>query len=243
MQSLNSFGVKSLLKLFSNGNKEISLSEQRRRLDRFGNLFSLPKEIEIRPAIINTIPVEWLIPQSTLCDDVMLYLHGGAYCAGSIASHRAMVAFFAKNIKMRALMLAYRLAPEHPFPAALEDVISVYEMLLRNNPATEIIFAGDSAGGGLALAALHRLKEMNRPLPRAAVLLAPWLDLSCESETYASVGAKDVLLGRENLLKSARMYAGNRDLKHPAISPLFADLSGLPPILIQVGTHDVLWGM
>ena len=139
-------------------------------------------------------------------------------------------------------MLAYRLAPEHPFPAALEDVISVYEMLLRNNPATEIVFAGDSAGGGLALAALLKLKEMDRPLPRTAVLLAPWLDLSCESETYASVGAKDLLLGRENLLISAHMYAGNRDLKYPAISPLFADLGGLPPILIQVGTHDVLCG-
>jgi acetyl esterase/lipase len=143
--------------------------------------------------------------------------------------------------KARALMVGYRLAPEHRFPAAVDDTRAAYQWLLENhfNP-DHIIVAGDSCGGGLALSLLIRLREEAQPLPVAAVCLSPWTDLACTGESWETNRKKDIVLAPEALRKSAQLYLGESDPRTPLASPLYADLKGLPPILIQVGSHELL---
>jgi acetyl esterase/lipase len=139
-------------------------------------------------------------------------------------------------------MIEYRLAPENPYPAALEDCVAAYKWLRRQYSDRPLVVAGDSAGGGLVVATLVKLRDTKLRLPAAAILLAPWVDLTCTNETYRMIGRKDLLLKQDRLLENAKMYAGVEPHTNPLISLVFADLSGLPPVLIQVGTHDVLIG-
>jgi monoterpene epsilon-lactone hydrolase len=194
-----------------------------------------------REATIDDIPCEWLVPEK--CDDapVILYLHGGIYMLGSANTHRRMVSFIARAAGMRALIPNYRLAPEHPFPAAIEDSTLVYRKMLEQGfPASRIVIGGDSAGGGLTMATLLSLKNTGDPLPAAAVLLSPWLDLAAQGETLKTRASLDPWFDPENMTEMVRRYCGNRDPKAPLISPLYGDLSGLPPLLIQVGDHEIL---
>jgi epsilon-lactone hydrolase len=161
---------------------------------------------------------------------------------GSVASHLAMVSHIAQACQAKALIINYKLAPENPFPSALNDVMAVYENLLATYPAKNIVLMGDSAGGGLALATLLKIKEKQIALPYKAVLLAPWLDLTCENPTLDTLAHKDPVLYKSELIRRADLYAGGYPKNHPMISPFFADLSGLPPLLIQVGTLDILLG-
>ena len=188
----------------------------------------------------NGVPAEWIAaPGAEL--GAILYLHGGAYTLGSINTHREMVARLSRSTGMRALIINYRLAPEHPYPAALEDATTAYRWLLaQGNDPARILIAGDSAGGGLTLAALIALRDAGEPLPAGAVCLSPWTDLTCSGDSIQTKAQDDLILTLENLSRSARSYAGEHDLRSPLISPLFADLSGLPPLLIQVGTDEIL---
>lgn len=188
---------------------------------------------------IDHLKVEWIIPDKPA--GTILYLHGGAYTLGSIKTHRSLASMLANHTQMQVLLPEYRLAPEAPFPAGLEDAAAAYRWLLKNGiSADELIIAGDSAGGGLALATLLQLRDTDRRLPAGAVLLSPWTDLTMSGKSARSKAHLDFILNCKHLTRMAQLYAGGQDLHHPLISPVFADLSDLPPILIQVGTDEIL---
>jgi monoterpene epsilon-lactone hydrolase len=172
---------------------------------------------------------------------VILYLHGGAYALGSIKSHREFVARLVCAAKVRGLVIDYRLAPEHPFPAALDDAITAYHWLrTQGSSPSQIVIGGDSAGGGLTLATLLALRDAGKPLPAGAFCISPWTDLTLSGASMQSKARADWILDSDSLEMYAGFYAGEHDRGSSLISPLFADLSGLPPLLIQIGTEEIL---
>lgn len=171
----------------------------------------------------------------------LLYFHGGGYIAGSAKGYRWLPAALARAANLAAVSIDYRLAPEAPFPAAIDDGVTAFTALIDRGIAPEqIIFAGDSAGGGLVLATLLKLRDAGRPLPAAALLLSPWVDLACEGASFDSKAAQDPSLTPAGLRASARHYLGNADPKDPLASPLYGDLADLPPLMIQVGSAEIL---
>lgn len=188
---------------------------------------------------------EWLEREADLAQHVavrtMLYCHGGGYYFCSPASHRPLVFCLAARSGARTFSLDYRLAPEHPFPAALEDALAAYRALLADGtPAESIVIAGDSAGGGLALATLVALRDAGDPLPAAGVLFSPWTDLAATGATIESNDGLDPMFCGAAIGRAARFYIGDADPTDPYLSPLYADFTGLPPLLIQVGSTEVL---
>lgn len=197
--------------------------------------------VRSEPADLPGIPAEWLIPEGCEAGKAILYLHGGGYAIGCIDSHRSLASQIASAAGCRALIVGYRLAPEDPFPAAVEDAAAAFRWLLSRGYAPHrVAVAGDSAGGGLAVALMVYLREAGDPLPAAALLLSPWTDLEVTGGTCGTVGRKDPMLTPKILRDYARLYLGSRDSRDPLASPLYADLRGLPPMLIQVGTEEIL---
>ena len=189
------------------------------------------------------VPAEWVVVPGNEESRVILYFHGGGYNAGSLATHRDLVSRLAKETGRRILAADYRLAPEHPFPAAVEDAITVYSWLLNDQgiPPDRIVVGGDSAGGGLTLAALVKLKEEGIPMPQAAFCLSPWTDLTVTGESITAKAGEDPFIEPEALRYLAAQYLQQgTDPKNPLASPLYADLTGLPPLLIQVGERECL---
>lgn len=174
---------------------------------------------------------------------MVLYLHGGAYCVGTADSYAPTLSHLSAMAGVRLLSLDYRLAPEHPHPAALDDAVDAYDWLLDHGaePA-DVVVAGDSAGGGLSLALLVRLRDLGRPLPSGGVLLSPWADLRCVHPTYETNAETDPMLDRDHLLEAAGWYAAGHALDDPYLSPALADLTGLPPLLVVAGGAEVLLG-
>jgi acetyl esterase/lipase len=182
-----------------------------------------------------------LIPEGAENDRVLLYLHGGWFVVGSIESHRKMVARIAAAAGCRALIIDYRLAPEHQFPAALEDSLSAYRWLLAEGYRPDrTVIAGDSAGGGLTASTLVSLRDMGDPMPAAAVMLSPMTDLLLLGDSVKTKAKEDPFVNETWCRKCIGMYLGGTDPKEPLASPLYADLKGLPPILIQVGSREIL---
>lgn len=197
--------------------------------------------VQVRQATIAGIDCEWLVPEG--CDDapILYFLHGGAYLLGSPRTHRRLVSFIARGAGMRALLPDYRLAPENPFPAALEDATAVYRQVLTGgvDPAAMAI-AGDSAGGNLAMATLLALRDAGDPLPAACCLLSPWLDLAGQGESQRTRAAKDPWFRPQDMAEIVEKYCSKFDLRNPLVSPVYADASDLPNTLIQVGDHEIL---
>jgi len=215
-----------------------TIAEQRAKQEKTARLFKISKDILVEKCNINGIPAEFISAAGSK-PGVILYLHGGAYALGSVSVHREFLSRLAKASQIKVLAIDYRLAPEHPFPAALEDTLAAYHWLISEGyHPTTIVIAGDSAGGGLALAALLSLRDSKAPLPACAVCLSPWLNLSYTRETGNN--NNDPVLNPAVLSTFARLYAGQTDPRNPLISPLFADLHGLPPMLIQAGTNEIL---
>lgn len=172
---------------------------------------------------------------------LVLYLHGGGYVVGTAQGYRGLAGEVARAAGMDALVIDYRLAPEHPFPAAVDDALAAYRALLADGRSpSSIVLAGDSAGGGLALALLVALREAGDPMPAAALLISPWADLTGTASSIETKRAEDPSLTPEGLEACAAHYLGARDRAHPLASPALADLSGLPPILVQVGSIEIL---
>ncbi|MBX3009621.1 MAG: alpha/beta hydrolase [Melioribacteraceae bacterium] len=201
----------------------------------------IPDGVKIKEEMIAGIKGEWIIPKGSNKDKLIMYVHGGGYVSGSCADHRGFVSKFAERCGVINYLYEYRLAPEHPFPAALDDSVKIYEQLLiMGKKAENIIIAGESAGGGLVLAILLALKEKKIPLPKAAVAISPWTDLTCSSQSYTSKN-KVSLAPLNSWLVFSKHYIGNDKADNPFISPLFGDLTGLPPIFINSGEDDELY--
>lgn len=219
----------------------LDVEKERAESEALAANFRTKIELTCTPIIANGVPAEWITTPATSADRVVLYLHGGSYNSGSIASHRSLAANIVHTVKSRALIIDYRLAPEYCFPAAVDDAKAAYRWLLENHfSAQHIIVAGDSCGGGLALSLLISLRDDELPLPAAAVCLSPWTDLTCTGESWETNRKKDIMIDPEALRKSAQLYLGESDPRTALASPLYADLKGLPPILIQVGSEEIL---
>lgn len=205
-----------------------------------GLMAKLPDGIEILPFEIDGMYAEWVIPKDAMKDRMILYTIGGGYVSGSCTDHRAIVAKMAKTCGFRTLLFNHRLAPEDPFPAALMDTLAAYRWLLDTglSPA-RIVIMGESAGGGLCLAALLAIRDSGLPLPAAGVALSPWTDLTLSGESHQSMRKYCLSpVGMDTVC--VKYYAGDLDPCQPWISPLYGDLRGLPPILINVGEYDTL---
>ncbi len=206
--------------------------------ERFGKL---PEGISIKQEVIHTIISEWLIPEKALENKLIFYVHGGGYVSGSCNDHRSLVSKIALNAGITTLLYEYGLAPENPFPAALDDSLNVYKAVLEKGyKAENILMMGESAGGGLCLATLLALRDKKIPLPKAAVAISPWTDLSCSSETYLTKNKVSLApLNSWNVF--GHYYVAKSDVRNPYISPLFGDLKGLPPLFINAGNSDELF--
>jgi len=215
-----------------------SIAEQRLRQDKSTRFFKLPKDVMISQPDTVGIPAILIDGQNSR-GGIMLYLHGGAYAVGSTNVHREWLTRLAKACRIKVLAIDYRLAPEHPFPAALEDSLKAYHWLVSQGyDPSNLVIAGDSAGGGLAIATLLSLRDSHLPLPACAVCISPWVNLSFTREKEHN--NNDPLLNPAILSVYSRYYAGDTDATNPLISPIFADLQGLPPMLIQAGTNEIL---
>ena len=218
-----------------------SIDDFRERCEKSAAKYSkIPDGISIDSLSIEGLKSEWLIPQGSSTEKIILYIHGGGYVSGSCADHRGFVSKFAKFTGIKTLIYEYGLAPENPFPAAINDSLKTYRWLVSSGyQPKNIVFAGESAGGGLCLALLLALKENNMKFPVAAVAISPWTDLSCSGESYRTKNRVSPAPINSWTVFS-KHYARNNDLKNPLISPLFGDLKGLPPIFINSGADDEL---
>ncbi len=201
----------------------------------------IPNNVRIIEDSIAGIKSEWLIPEAYNKSKLILYIHGGGYVSGSCSDHRGFVSRFAKNSGYVNLVYEYRLAPEHPFPGAIEDSLNVYKsILLMGYKSENIVFAGESAGGGLALALLLALKENNLPMPKAAVAISPWTDLTCSGESYKTKNKVSVA-PLHSWKVFSKHYVNKNNPKNPLISPLYGNPEGLPPLFINSGMDDELF--
>jgi epsilon-lactone hydrolase len=216
------------------------LAERRAQMDAFGALAPLPPNWTVVPTQLGR-PAEHHSAPELSASRAILYLHGGGYSVGSPASHRGLVAQLAAAAKAQAFALDYRLAPEHPCPAALEDAVNAFKALLERGFAPgAIALAGDSAGGGLALATAQHLLAEGAALPAAVFMISPWLNLAQEGASYDRRAAYDPVLTKAELDVYAAAYLAGRDAKDPIASPLFGPFEGLPPCLVQVGSEEIL---
>jgi len=216
------------------------IEDRRARMEGLARLDPPHREARFERVDAGGVRAEWVSGPGTSRDRVV-YLHGGGYYAGSLTTHQGLAARISREAAVPVLLVDYRLAPEHPFPAAVQDATRAYRWLLRQGFSPErIAVAGDSAGGGLAVAAMLDLKASGEPLPAAGVCLSPWLDLALTGESIQAKASVDPILRASDLPFVAKCYLGSADPETPTASPLYGDLAGLPPILIQVGTHEIL---
>jgi acetyl esterase/lipase len=224
----------------------VPLAEQRAAFELLienyvGHPVPLPEGTRVESVDVDGTPAEWITPPDADAERVLLYLHGGGYILGSLKSHRDLVARLGSAAGVRSLLIDYRLAPEHVFPAALDDALTAYRWLLANGTRPEhIVLGGDSAGGGLTLALLQTLRDKNVPMPAGAVLLSPWTDLVGTVESRTTREVADPIFSGKTINFLASFYPGTEDAHNPLISPINADLHGFPPLLIDVGRDEVL---
>src|SRR6516164_9906712 len=198
-------------------------------------------DIESQPVDAGGVSAEWIAASNASADRFVVYLHGGGFVMASFDTHRGLMGRISRSAEARVLGVDYRLAPEFPFPAALEDATAAYRWLIANGAkASHIAIAGDSAGGGLSLSTLVALRNAPDPMPAAAVCLSPWVDMEATGGSITTKAAVDPVNQRQGLLNNAKRYLGNGDRRAPLVSALYADLTGLPPLLIQVGESEVL---
>ena len=220
---------------------EPPLTTVRAQMDEYGASVPLPANTQVADVCVHGLKSEWLTPPMVGDQRTILYLHGGGYVLGSCASHRAWVSHIAHAAHARVLLLDYRLAPEHPFPAAVDDAVAAYRWLLAEGvDPHNLVIAGDSAGGGLALAVLLTVRNAGDPLPAAAALISPWTDLAMTGKSMKTRAWADPMLKPTAFAAVVQHYCGEPSSQHPLISPLYADLHGLPPMLIHVGNCEVL---
>ncbi|MDO5574154.1 MAG: alpha/beta hydrolase [bacterium] len=239
----NNQNVMAAIKRMHSFVENVDIDKQRHTQDSFGILFGANKELEFEQIKIGHMNAEWTrLRHSHRKQPVILYCHGGGYATGSTKYARTVTSKFVEATSMSALAFDYRLAPEHPYPAAIDDAVKVWDYLMYYGyGAEDIIVVGDSAGGNLALELLMRIKAKKRMMPKALVLLSPWTDLTCAGETQESRASIDPVLDHDYLQLAIEYYtAGKMELDDPLVSPLYADFTGFPPTYIQVGDNEIL---
>jgi acetyl esterase/lipase len=219
----------------------LSIEQRRAASEALGDLFPLAADVDVQPVGAHGVPAEWTSTPLASTSEVILSLHGGGYVWGSLKSHRHLVSELGRAAAMKTLALDYRRAPEFPFPHALEDAVSGYRFLLDSGfEPRRIALAGDSAGAGLAVALLVRVKELGMPQPACALLLSPWADMTATADSYGRNAKRDPVLNRELMQFLAAQYLGERPRDTPLASPVFADLHGIAPLTIFVGATEAL---
>ncbi len=219
---------------------EQTLEEVRTIYDKATRAFPLPADIAREDVTLGGVPAERLTPQQARKDQALIYLHGGGYGTGSPRSHRHLAGDIAKRAGVVALVPEYRLAPENPFPAAVDDALAVYRDTLKQFAPGRIAIAGDSAGGGLTVAVLLAARDAGLPMPAAAICISPWTDMTASGASYSERAAADPLVTMDGLVRWRQFYIADGDRRAPLASPAHADLKGLPPLLIQVGGDEIL---
>jgi monoterpene epsilon-lactone hydrolase len=220
---------------------DIGVNEQRRLLRELTSAQPLPADVTVTAAALGGVPTAEITVDGVEPRHVVLYFHGGVYALGDALQAAGLASQIGRRTRAKVISVDYRLAPEHPYPAAVDDALAAYEALLHNGTApSDIAFAGESAGGGLAIATLVNARDHALPPPAAAFIMSPYADLTLAGATMDTKRAADPLLSRENLQARVPDYTAGQDAALGLISPVFADLSGLPPLIIQAGTHEVL---
>ena len=221
--------------------ENMTFPEARAAFERVVQVFPAQPDVVREPVDAAGVPAEWFAAAGASGDRLIYYLHGGGYVVGSVNTHRELLGRISRAAAARVLAIDYRLAPEHPFPAAIEDSVAAYRWLLSTgaDPAN-IVIAGDSAGGGLTVATLVALRDAGDPLPAAAVCISPWTDMEGSGASMTTKAEVDPMILLEHVSEGAKAYLGGADPRNPLASPIHADLAGLPPLLVQVGTSEVL---
>lgn len=225
----------------SGNSGKLDVAKERAEVESLARMFKPIGPLRSEAVSANGVPAEWILPADREPTRVVLFLHGGSFNSGSITSHRTLAGNVALASEARSLLIDYRLAPEHPFPAAVEDSLSAYRWLLDRGIAPgRLAVAGDSAGGSLVLSLLLQAREEKMPLPAAAVCLSPAPDLTFSSASWTYNARKDLMLDARKERASVEIYLRDTDRRDPLASPTFADLRGLPPLLIQIGSRELL---
>jgi monoterpene epsilon-lactone hydrolase len=242
MPSFQNLIIHQFLKLNINKKKAaLSAEASRDTFEKMSKWSQYPKNVKREKDLADNIPVEWYIPENLKTSGVILYLHGGGYVSGSIKTHRSFIARISKSAGTKALSIDYRLAPENPFPAGLEDGLNSYKWLLKKGiPPQQIVIAGDSAGGGLVVGLTLKIRDIGLPTPKAVVALSPWLDLLCEGESMHTNAKTDNMANKTIAHFYAKCYTSNDNRANPYASPLYASLKNFPPIFIQVSDSEIL---
>lgn len=220
---------------------DITIEERRKGME--SRSFPVADDIKVETLTVAGRPAEWIDAPGADASRAILYLHGGGYVMGSLVTHRCLAGELSRAAGARVLLLDYRLAPEDPYPAAVEDAVAAYQWLLDQGFAPErLAISGDSAGGGLTVATLLSARDKGLAMPAGAVPISPWADMTCSHETYATRAEHDPMVALDGIQGMAKVYLGGADPRSPYASPNHGDLKGLPPMLIHVGDHEVLLG-
>jgi epsilon-lactone hydrolase len=234
--------IDTVRKLLTSKPRPVGWAERRARLDEVGSVWPVAGDIKLEAVQFGGLSAEWSIAPESDASRALLFFHGGGYCSGSILSHRRLVTEAGRAGAMRTLAVGYRLAPENPFPAALDDAMTAWQFLRGQGYAPQnVVVGGDSAGGGLTMALLTRLRDARSALPACAWLISPWTDLTLSGATLATKDAIDPIIHKSYLRELADAYLpATMDRADPRVSSLYANLNGLPPLLIQVGSAETL---
>lgn len=221
--------------------RSTEIAQRRADIDARGKSFPLPTDVKVEKVNAGGVKAEWTTTPDASADKAILYLHGGGYVLGSLDSHRHFAAEAGRAAGVRTLAIDYRLAPEHPFPAAVEDSVAAYRFLLDSGiKAGNIAIAGDSAGGGLVVGAMLAIRDKGLPLPGCGWCISPWVDMEATSKSFQDRAETDPTVQKATILDMARHYLNGSNLKHPYAAPVYGDLRGLPPLFIQVGAVETL---
>jgi epsilon-lactone hydrolase len=234
--------IDAIRALLTSKPRPIGWAQRRQRIEEVGSVWPVADDVMLTAVDCGGVPGEWSLAPGSDASRVLMYFHGGGYCSGSILSHRRLVTEAGRAMKVRTLAVGYRLAPEHPYPAAHEDAMTAWRFVRGQGIAAgDIVVGGDSAGGNLTIALINQLRAANEALPSCAWLLSPWTDLTMSGTTLDTKDAVDPIIHKGYLGELADAYVpATIDRKEPLISPLFSDLRGFPPTLVQVGSAEGL---
>ena len=236
--------VMTLMRLFSKKQKiPYYVPKLRKRLDIASDRFlARPRSVKYEPSELDGMLCEWIYPKGSDPKKILYYLHGGAYAICSLKTHRRLIANIAKQAGTQAFAIEYRMAPEDPYPAALDDAVKGYKYLLdKGIEARNIVIAGDSAGGGLTAATMLKLRELGLPQPGAGVMLSPWADLEGVGESNTKYDVRSSLINNPALVYHGQLYANGADIRDPYVSPIYANYAGIAPMYIVASRHELIY--